>query len=126
MNILQNLMKLQGLEFDERIDKAGLVQAAELRTTIPEPILGHYDRLRTRGKKGIAEVRNQVCSGCHMGVPIGMITTLMRGADVQLCENCGRYLYLPEPVESPEPAAEVPVEKPVRKPRKRKPVAHAV
>ena len=75
-------------------------QAAELRGRIPQPIIGHYDRLRVRGKKGVAVVRNQVCTGCHMHVPIGQITVLMRGEDIQLCESCGRYLYLPDPAEA--------------------------
>ena len=68
--------------------------------TYRQPIIGHYDRLRVRGKKGVALVRNQVCTGCHMHVPIGQITVLMRGEDVQLCESCGRYLYLPDAAES--------------------------
>jgi len=28
-------------------------------------------RLMARGKKGLAAVRNQVCTGCHMRVPVG-------------------------------------------------------
>ena len=83
--------------------------AAELRAKIPAPILGHYDRLLARGKKGVAIVSNQVCTGCHMSVPIGVITMLMRGEDIQLCDTCGRYLYLPAPVAVP--AAEPPADK---------------
>ena len=96
-NILHNLLKLQALEFGEAATKSVEAQAAELRGNIPQPILGHYDRLRVRGKKGLAVVRNQVCTGCHMRVPIGQITMLMRGEDVQLCESCGRYICLPDP-----------------------------
>ena len=104
-------------------------QAAELRSSIPAPIIGHYERLRVRGKKGIALVRNQVCTGCHMHVPIGQITMLMRGEDVQLCETCGRYLYLPDATEV-EAAIKVEPAKPVAKgpakPRKRRALASAV
>src|ERR1017187_6085398 len=95
-SILQNLLKLQALEFGETTAKNVEAQTAELRGNIPQPIIGHYERLRVRGKKGIAVVRNQVCTGCHMHVPIGQINMLMRGEDVQLCETCGRYLYLPD------------------------------
>ena len=106
MNIvLQNLLKLQALDFGEATAKSVEAQTAELRGKIPQPILGHYDRLRVRGKKGVAIVRNQVCSGCHMRVPIGQITAVMRGEDVQLCESCGRYLCLPNPVEAEAAAA---------------------
>jgi len=101
MNIvLQNLLKLQALEFGETAEKSVEAHAAELRGLIPQPVIGHYDRLRVRGKKGVALVRNQVCTGCHMHVPIGQITVLMRGEDIQLCESCGRYLYLPDPAET--------------------------
>ena len=104
-SILQNLLKLQALEFGETADKSVEAQTAELRGSIPQPIIGHYERLRVRGKKGVAVVRNQVCTGCHMHVPIGQITVLMRGEDVQLCESCGRYLYLPDPAETEALAA---------------------
>jgi len=127
--ILQNLLKLQALDFGEATTKNAQAQADELRNSIPQPFIGHYERLRVRGKKGVAVVRNQVCTGCHMHVPIGMITVLMRGEDIQLCESCGRYLYLPDPaeaefinkVEAAKPAAKAPA-----KPRKRRALAHAV
>jgi predicted nucleic acid-binding Zn-ribbon protein len=125
-SVLQDLLKLQTLEFGETTDKHAEAQATELRGKIPQPIISHYDRLRVRGKKGVAVVRNQVCTGCHMHIPIGQINMLMRGEDIQLCETCGRYLYLPDPaeaevlshVEAPKPAA-----KPAAKPRKRRALA---
>jgi len=98
--IIQNLVKLQTLQFGETRSKNVASQLAELRTLIPQPILGHYDRLAVRGKKALAVVRNQVCSGCHMRLPIGTINTMMQGHDLQLCDSCGRYLYLPDPPES--------------------------
>jgi len=91
----QNLLKLQELQFGDA--KNGTVEAAisELRRKIPLPILEHYDRMTVRGKTGVAAVRHQVCMGCHMRIPIGAILTLMHDDDIQVCENCGRYLYLP-------------------------------
>jgi len=115
---IQNLLKLQSIEFGDQ--KGGEKQIAELRATIPEPILGHYDRLRARDKKGVAVVRNQVCTGCHMRLPIGVITVLMQDRDIQLCDSCGRYLYL-EPL-APAPVEPVAPVKPVKK-RKTKAVA---
>jgi len=87
---------------------------AELRGKIPAPILGHYDRLRVRGKKGLAAVRHQVCTGCHMSVPLATVMTLKHAQDIQLCDSCGRYLYLPDEAESPPP----PEPKPVRRRKK--------
>jgi predicted nucleic acid-binding Zn-ribbon protein len=116
--LIQNLLELQTLEFGKATSPAIAAMIADLRSKIPAPILGHYDRLRVRGKKGLAIVVNQVCTGCHMSVPIGAILTIKHGQDVQLCESCGRYLYLP--AEETAPPAEAPVElKPARTPRRR-------
>ena len=117
--LLKNLVKLQSLEFEKISEKAADPAVAELRAKIPSQILGHYDRLVAHGKKGLAAVRGQVCTGCHMQVPLGVVMTLKRGQDIQLCENCGRYLYLPEATkaEAPKPTLKP---GPARKPRKSK------
>ena len=94
--LLQNLLKLQAIEFEETTEKKSGTTIAELRGKIPPQILGHYDRLVARGKKGVTAVRGENCSSCHIRVPIGAIMTLRRGEDIQLCENCGRYLFLPD------------------------------
>ena len=107
---ITNLLKLQGLDFKEIREPNSETVRAELRNSIPQPILAHYDRLVVRGKKGVAIVRNQVCTGCHMRLPIGTINTLLQRQDIQLCDSCGRYLYIPEqteaPVAEPAPAAQ--------------------
>jgi predicted nucleic acid-binding Zn-ribbon protein len=115
--LVEILLKLQALEATKPASAAGKQQMAELRAQIPLPVLGHYDRLVARGKKGVAIIRHQVCSACHMQVPRGVEIILMHGDDLQLCENCGAYLALPE---SPEPAAVEPPAKPKikRAPRK--------
>jgi hypothetical protein len=136
-DLLTNLLKLQALEFNETAPKNAETQKATLRAQIPLPILAHYDRLVVRGKKGVAVVRNQVCTGCHMRLPIGTINTLMQAQDIQLCDIGGRYLSLPDPAEAqsleklaaskPGSEAAKPAKpaKPASKPRKRKVVATA-
>ena len=104
--LFQNLLKLQELDFAEVSQSNAEAKISELRRKIPLPILEHYDRLVIRGKKGVAIVRNQVCTGCHMRIPIGAINTLMHGEDIQMCENCGRYLYLPAAAPAPLPEIE--------------------
>ncbi len=121
-DLLTSLLKLQALEFDEA--KSSETEIAELRARVPAQILGHYERLVARGKKGVAVVRNQVCTGCHMRLPIGTINTLMQGNDIQLCDTCGRYLYLPDPAES-QFVENIAATKPAPKARKRKALAHA-
>ena len=94
--LLTTLVKLQELQLAGASEKKAEALMAELRGKIPPQILGHYDRLMVRGKKGIVPVRGQACTGCHMRLPIGTISTLMKATDIQLCDSCGRYLYLPE------------------------------
>jgi hypothetical protein len=114
-SILQNLLRLQGLELGDQPKNAAL--AAELRAALPQAMLLNYDRLRARGKKGIAVVRDRVCTNCRMQVPIAVVATLMRGTVTQVCGNCGVYLCLPEPAEAQESLVAA---NPVPRTRKRK------
>jgi predicted nucleic acid-binding Zn-ribbon protein len=121
-DLMHTLVELQSLEFGPDAQGSAAKTAVEkLRAKIPPQILGHYDRLRARGKKGLASVRdNKVCSECHMQIPIGTVITIMKGEDIQLCGNCGRYLYVEDkPVEPapPAPAPAAPKAKRGRKPK---------
>jgi predicted nucleic acid-binding Zn-ribbon protein len=118
-DLMQNLIQLQSLEFSDSKNAQAEAIKAELRAKIPHQILGHFDRLVARGKKGVAAVRGQVCSGCHMQVPLGVVNTLKQGQDIQLCESCGRYLYL-QPEGEIEMAKPATAPKPARKTRKPK------
>jgi hypothetical protein len=123
-DLVQNLVQLQSLEFSGDKNAPAVAAVAALRAKIPQQILAHYDRLVARGKKGLAAVRGQVCSGCHMQVPLGVVNTLKQGLDIQLCESCGRYLYLPPEGAAgmAEPAAAPKAAKRGRKPKKSAPV----
>ena len=118
---MQNLLKLQTLEFSETRNEITAATITALRTKIPPPVLVHYDRFQVRDKKGLAAVVNQVCTGCHMRLPLAVIMTLKRGQDLQLCDSCGRYLYLPDEVES-APVTSPLDTKPVRTTHRRKKV----
>ena len=122
--LLQNLVRLQSLEFGEIKEKNADASMTELRGKIPPQIIAHYDRMVAKGKKGVTAVRNQVCTGCPMRVPIGVVTTLMHDTDIQICESCGRYLYLAEETGAKAAEGKNPAgsrkPKPVRKARKPK------
>lgn len=119
---IQNLIELHRLE--EQLEKARTgktelqTQLDAVRAKLIPNVLGHHDRMRARNKKSIAEVRNGVCTGCHMMVATGIYATLKRQDDIQLCANCGRYLYIAEaPAEPPPAPAPEPGAKPARKKR---------
>jgi C4-type zinc ribbon domain len=121
--MLDSLLQLQNLDLGiERVPPGG-AGPEELRKKIPAQVLQHYDRLRARGKKGIAYVRHGVCGQCHMQVAVGLQAMLRRQDNVYRCENCGCYLYLMEEA----PVLEMPPRnvKPGRRGRPPKVHAHA-
>jgi len=127
MKIIQRLFEVQKLEMGPNAECSETRQAIEtLRKEIPEQILGHYDRLRQRDKKGVALVRHGVCSGCQMQLASGIHAQLFRDDDIGVCDTCGRYLLLaPEEAPGGKPPAETPASPlpPVTKRRRRKAVA---
>lgn len=38
-----------------------------------------------------------ICGGCNMSVPLERINALQSRDEIQLCQNCGRLLYIDEP-----------------------------
>src|SRR5438034_7949177 len=96
--IIENLFALQQLESQQKADGTGAARElsmGKLRQAIPTKILSHFDRMRARNKKGVAMVRQGVCTECHMRLPIGTLVDLLHEEEVRRCDNCGRYLYLP-------------------------------
>ena len=115
-DVIQKLLILQNLEVENASGSPeGEGRIAAARAQVPNPILAHYDRLTARGKKGVSTVRHGVCGECHIGICTGTLANLLAGTDIQICQNCGRYLHLPEgePLRVLEPA-------PAPKPAKRK------
>jgi hypothetical protein len=95
-NVMESLFTLQTLQLQSgpgQRNRDGAMEA--IRKTIPSMVLTHYDRLLAHGKKGVAIVRNGVCTECHLRVAIGALADLADASDIQVCGNCGRYLYLP-------------------------------
>jgi hypothetical protein len=94
---MEQLIALQKLQFGPQSGTTeAQAQMEQLRQEIPAPILAHYERLVLRGKKGVAVARNGVCSECHLRITVGKLAGLIYTDEASLCDNCGRYLYLPE------------------------------
>ena len=95
--VMEHLLALQKLQFDGKSETAAVkAEMEKLRAEVPAPILGHYDRLVVRGKKGVALARHGVCCECHLQITSSKLVGLITLTDVILCDNCGRYLFLPE------------------------------
>jgi predicted nucleic acid-binding Zn-ribbon protein len=122
--LLQTLLQLQAIALESSNEPAKKTQINQLRGQIPAPVLQYFDRLRARGKKGVASVRHGVCGQCHMQIAVGLLAELHRNDSLHCCENCGSYLQL---VNEPPPVLEMPPRavKPGRRGRPRKTTAHA-
>jgi predicted nucleic acid-binding Zn-ribbon protein len=46
-----------------------------------------------RGKRSIVPVHGGVCSACHLRLPIGHLTRLQSSQDLEVCDNCGTFIY---------------------------------
>ncbi len=51
-----------------------------------------YERVWQRYGRGVAAVRERVCSGCFMTLPT-IARPRVESSALQLCESCGRILY---------------------------------
>jgi len=112
---IEALLELQKLHLNlDPLSLAAESRVNGLRAQVPKPILDHFDRLIAQGKTGVALVRNGVCCGCHLRLCSGTFAILTHRTDICICDNCGRYLYLPPPG-SEEAAEKAPAEKPARK-----------
>jgi len=109
--MVESLFSLQQLLLQKaRVTPEQETKIRQLRKKVPLPILGHFERIITQGRKGVALVRHGVCCECHVRVSAGTAASLVRPKDLYLCESCGRYLLLapeeaPEAVETPTSAA---------------------
>lgn len=92
----------------ERERGALLARRETLTPALTDGVLAHYERLR-RGRNGLAlaEVRDGLCTGCHVRLRPQAYNEI-RTQDVYMtCEACARILYYtPVPEAEPSPASD--------------------
>lgn len=120
-SITENLLALQKLiKQGSPVTAEQQAMIQQLRQEVPEPILAHFDRALSRGKNGVALVRNGVCCECHMRVPTSTVASLSSPRDIYLCDTCGCYLQLAPDEQSIEFEPLVVTAPPARKARKKR------
>lgn len=117
--VMECLLNFQRLQFATPPVAESEAEMGRLRKRVPAPIMSHYERLAVRGRKGVSLARNGVCSECHLRIPGGKLIGLAHADEVHLCDNCGRYLYLPaeelQRMMSPPPPVKPPSKRSSRK-----------
>ena len=93
---MESLLALQQLQFNPRTKAAAEAEIGKVRKQVPAQIMAQYERLVSRQKKGVSLVRNGVCSECHLRIPGGKLVGLAHTDEIHTCDNCGRYLHLPD------------------------------
>ena len=80
-----------------------LHEISRLRSIIPAFILGHHDRKIQQGKPSVVPVVNGVCSACHLRLPIGHLARLQSRQDLEVCDNCGTFIFMESGAEPSAP-----------------------
>jgi uncharacterized protein len=82
------------------------------RSAVDPDLLRHYDRVSKFRGSGIAEVRDQKCSGCSVMLRPQMYNEV-RGGKLLYCDSCQRILFY-------DPSKEAPAEQKVERTAKRR------
>lgn len=65
----------------------------ELEERLDPPVRTRYRQLSRRGMRVVVPVLQGICYGCFMAVPTAWASEAERNAQIDVCENCGRFLY---------------------------------
>ena len=73
----------------------------EVVASLPRNLVKRYDTIRSRrAGMGVADLREQSCSGCHMVLPPQQANAVQRSETLEQCPRCQRILYWPAAVEA--------------------------
>lgn len=96
--------RFMGLNKQYRDKKEGFAREMEeiiqrietLKHDTPPELLELYSRLCKKHDdgKGLAELQNAICSGCHMSVSFELLKQAKGGLENLFCDNCGRLLII--------------------------------
>lgn len=65
----------------------------KLEKALDEKLLNRYKLIRKNKKTAVAEVKNNICSGCNITISTYILENMKRDEEIAYCELCGRILY---------------------------------
>ncbi len=88
--------KTQALEGLRWILEERQKEKEQVATQIPENLVSEFYRLyENMDGLAVAEVDNEACAGCFMGLSTAVIDHVRNHDDVSYCDSCGRMLFCP-------------------------------
>jgi len=78
------------------IDESMTVARAERdgkTSGVPRPLLGKYDRIRTRRTQALYPLRGESCGNCDTAIPMQRRNHMAVNGPIDVCEACGVLLY---------------------------------
>ena len=88
--------KKQNEEFLENIDEeiSNIKEEQDkLKNDIDDNILEKYKGLKSKKSKAVVRIEGDKCTGCHMSIPLSVLSKIKKGDNITYCDNCGRILY---------------------------------
>src|SRR6266545_1863333 len=82
----------------ERVEINSLLDAArrardDKTAGVPRPLLGKYDRIRTRRPRALYPLRGDSCGNCDTAIPMQRRNLMAVNGAIDDCEACGVLLY---------------------------------
>jgi predicted nucleic acid-binding Zn-ribbon protein len=70
------------------------VKATELEEELPAPIRQRLRRIAGHVDRAVVPVIGGTCFGCFVSIPTATAGEDHPNADLRVCENCGRFIYI--------------------------------
>ena len=83
---------LEQTEISESLETARKARN-EKTAGVPRPLLGKYDRIRTRRPKALYALRGDSCGNCDTAIPMQRRNLMAVNGALDVCEACGVLLY---------------------------------
>jgi len=101
LNQERNKIESEVSEIEKRINalkeelNAKETERAGIAAGVDSTLLPRYERILTnKNGRALAQVLNDSCSGCNMGLPPQVINEIRLGDKIITCENCLRIFYI--------------------------------
>lgn len=72
--------------------RAIAAERAPIWAQLPLDLRSRYDTIRPKKRSCVAWIRDATCSACQLHVPAQQISDIARGANLEGCRGCGRWL----------------------------------